>query len=128
MASSRPNRLCCSPPGPAVKKRDGWPWSSLASAIDPSVLREHSLPRSEEHTSELQSRLHLVCRLLLEKKKKVENHAATANVVSARHAHKKALRATPPEPIGVAGYPGAEGRADLASAAVASAVAMKGST
>src|SRR2546422_7147418 len=29
-----------------------------------------SRPRSEEHTSELQSRLHLVCRLLLEKKKK----------------------------------------------------------
>src|SRR2546422_6312893 len=29
-----------------------------------------SHPRSEEHTSELQSRLHLVCRLLLEKKKK----------------------------------------------------------
>src|SRR2546422_2382711 len=28
--------------------------------------------RSEEHTSELQSRLHLVCRLLLEKKKKRE--------------------------------------------------------
>src|SRR2546422_4582556 len=30
--------------------------------------------RSEEHTSELQSRLHLVCRLLLEKKKKNEDH------------------------------------------------------
>src|SRR2546429_842565 len=30
--------------------------------------------RSEEHTSELQSRLHLVCRLLLEKKKKKTNH------------------------------------------------------
>src|SRR2546422_3072080 len=30
-------------------------------------------PRSEEHTSELQSRLHLVCRLLLVKKKKKEN-------------------------------------------------------
>src|SRR2546429_859140 len=28
-------------------------------------------PRSEEHTSELQSRLHLVCRLLLEKKKEL---------------------------------------------------------
>src|SRR2546422_4552141 len=28
--------------------------------------------RSEEHTSELQSRLHLVCRLLLEKKKKTD--------------------------------------------------------
>src|SRR2546422_5394598 len=30
--------------------------------------RPGGLPRSEEHTSELQSRLHLVCRLLLEKK------------------------------------------------------------
>src|SRR5687768_17825596 len=30
--------------------------------------------RSEEHTSELQSRLHLVCRLLLEKKKKQNKH------------------------------------------------------
>src|SRR2546429_5352294 len=38
--------------------------------------------RSEEHTSELQSRLHLVCRLLLEKKKKMTSelilHVATA--------------------------------------------------
>src|SRR2546422_3885513 len=31
----------------------------------------HREVRSEEHTSELQSRLHLVCRLLLEKKKKI---------------------------------------------------------
>src|SRR5687768_18094933 len=31
--------------------------------------RMHQSRRSEEHTSELQSRLHLVCRLLLEKKK-----------------------------------------------------------
>src|SRR2546422_4215565 len=31
-----------------------------------------SAPRSEEHTSELQSRLHLVCRLLLDKKKVFE--------------------------------------------------------
>src|SRR2546422_8162252 len=35
------------------------------------------LGRSEEHTSELQSRLHLVCRLLLEKKKKNETHHCT---------------------------------------------------
>src|SRR2546422_2806024 len=37
------------------------------------VIRNETLQnggRSEEHTSELQSRLHLVCRLLLEKKKK----------------------------------------------------------
>src|SRR5687768_18264693 len=34
-----------------------------------AARREQHRPRSEEHTSELQSRLHLVCRLLLEKKK-----------------------------------------------------------
>src|SRR2546422_7951029 len=33
--------------------------------------------RSEEHTSELQSRLHLVCRLLLEKKKKKTTRRCT---------------------------------------------------
>src|SRR5216684_8579525 len=36
----------------------------------PSRSRACRATRSEEHTSELQSRLHLVCRLLLEKKKK----------------------------------------------------------
>src|SRR2546429_6402625 len=36
--------------------------------------------RSEEHTSELQSRLHLVCRLLLEKKKKAKTHTARNNI------------------------------------------------
>src|SRR2546422_8523807 len=35
--------------------------------------------RSEEHTSELQSRLHLVCRLLLEKKKKLSEYENTIN-------------------------------------------------
>src|SRR2546422_5751363 len=34
--------------------------------------------RSEEHTSELQSRLHLVCRLLLEKKKQIATLAGTS--------------------------------------------------
>src|SRR5437870_8104637 len=38
------------------------------SAVDRNVLRL-AIYRSEEHTSELQSRGHLVCRLLLEKKK-----------------------------------------------------------
>src|SRR2546429_8663023 len=33
-------------------------------------------PRSEEHTSELQSRLHLVCRLLLEKKNAIEKRSS----------------------------------------------------
>src|SRR2546429_4211099 len=35
----------------------------------PPIYSLGAKPRSEEHTSELQSRLHLVCRLLLEKKK-----------------------------------------------------------
>src|SRR2546422_5561731 len=38
-------------------------------AIENDLRRLAGLARSEEHTSELQSRLHLVCRLLLEKKK-----------------------------------------------------------
>src|SRR3989449_7128460 len=40
-------------------------------------LREPGGDRSEEHTSELQSRLHLVCRLLLEKKKSVTTPTQT---------------------------------------------------
>src|SRR2546429_6882967 len=45
--------------------------------------------RSEEHTSELQSRLHLVCRLLLEKKKKNTKHrkTSTTNTQSTTSAH-----------------------------------------
>src|SRR2546422_4619675 len=39
------------------------------------VLGRPRAPRSEEHTSELQSRLHLVCRLLLEKKKKTHTQS-----------------------------------------------------
>src|SRR5689334_23754770 len=35
--------------------------------------------RSEEHTSELQSQFHLVCRLLLEKKKNTSNISSTTN-------------------------------------------------
>src|SRR2546422_5402982 len=46
-------------------------WSSLQKFYSvPSMEALQRLTRSEEHTSELQSRLHLVCRLLLEKKKK----------------------------------------------------------
>src|SRR6478672_12168798 len=39
----------------------------------PGRLRRRARPRSEEHTSELQSRSDLVCRLLLEKKKQKRN-------------------------------------------------------
>src|SRR5215475_13889065 len=42
---------------------------SLPPLVRPQPLRPPCVPRSEEHTSELQSRENLVCRLLLEKKK-----------------------------------------------------------
>src|SRR5436305_11127986 len=45
----------------AIAKVVEWPWQMAMGADLPF--------RSEEHTSELQSRPHLVCRLLLEKKK-----------------------------------------------------------
>src|SRR5262245_63977494 len=49
-----------------------------ADALHDRLGRKRHFPkrvfgRSEEHTSELQSLRHLVCRLLLEKKKKIEN-------------------------------------------------------
>src|SRR2546429_4143134 len=45
------------------------PWSDFAAGSNAPQGRPPAA-RSEEHTSELQSRLHLVCRLLLEKKKR----------------------------------------------------------
>src|SRR5438309_5346764 len=42
-------------------------WSTTKKRIEPQS--SHRRGRSEEHTSELQSQFHLVCRLLLEKKK-----------------------------------------------------------
>src|SRR2546422_7961386 len=78
-----------------------FPYTTLFRSIDGRDLREYTLAslrtqisvvlqdsilfvgtirdniaqgRSEEHTSELQSRLHLVCRLLLEKKKNTQNY------------------------------------------------------
>src|SRR2546422_5993685 len=50
---------------------------ALPLADIPLAVRFKGLGRSEEHTSELQSRLHLVCRLLLEKKKKNRKKLAT---------------------------------------------------
>src|SRR2546429_2538902 len=47
------------------QRSQAWLRPSCSCTSDPQPQG----PRSEEHTSELQSRLHLVCRLLLEKKK-----------------------------------------------------------
>src|SRR5256884_2316065 len=50
----------------------------LNLALDWRALLFTASIRSEEHTSELQSRLHLVCRLLLEKKK--NNHKTNPSI------------------------------------------------
>src|SRR5216684_8585096 len=50
-----------------TRSRSSTGWPSARQIRRTSRLRPS---RSEEHTSELQSRLHLVCRLLLEKKKR----------------------------------------------------------
>src|SRR2546422_6171570 len=56
----------------------------LIKSRPPKNTKKH---RSEEHTSELQSRLHLVCRLLLEKKKKkrkTKQHVQTVDYIRHR--------------------------------------------
>src|SRR5687768_17745281 len=59
----------------ALKCGRFWPAAGRSSPV--ASLGKARLDRSEEHTSELQSRLHLVCRLLLEKKKKTKNIKTT---------------------------------------------------
>src|SRR5438874_13620668 len=53
-----------------------WRWTAPATSMWPTIGTAQSAAsrRSEEHTSELQSRRDLVCRLLLEKKKKKKNY------------------------------------------------------
>src|SRR5438445_1029248 len=64
---SRPPRQC-----------DSW-WRQLRPDTARPRIRSKLSPRSEEHTSELQSRQYLVCRLLLEKKNKklIDAYGAT---------------------------------------------------
>src|SRR2546429_2720558 len=66
-------------PSPAPSNTSAfYPPPSARRSSKPS-MRFASNRRSEEHTSELQSRLHLVCRLLLEKKKKQKNESYHAH-------------------------------------------------
>src|SRR3712207_6984109 len=58
--------------------------------------------RSEEHTSELQSRQYLVCRLLLEKKRKISTNVLQSATASAQAACRYALAAAA-APVGSAG-------------------------
>src|SRR3712207_8864201 len=75
-AETSPRSLSCCPPRRSGTSRGVVDATCGGFSLSvprgrPAELR----PRSEEHTSELQSRQYLVCRLLLEKKKK--NYCAT---------------------------------------------------
>src|SRR5207247_11312100 len=59
----------CSSPATRRAARTGTRVASSSSCATVPAWRASTSPRSEEHTSELQSRVELVCRLLLEKKK-----------------------------------------------------------
>src|SRR2546429_6027592 len=70
---------------------------AVEAVADPAAFRarDHApargrRSRSEEHTSELQSRLHLVCRLLLEKKKKQPFNTYASN--TRRHQHYSTIK------------------------------------
>src|SRR5438309_8476153 len=66
-AKTSPGRRACAAPCP----RGG--------SCSAQGRRSARARRSEEHTSELQSQFHLVCRLLLEKKKKIKKYDYTTN-------------------------------------------------
>src|SRR5436189_3149521 len=70
LASNRFVRSLMASPDPERALEDETPAQPGARAGEPRVA-----PRSEEHTSELQSPMYLVCRLLLEKKNKSTNGA-----------------------------------------------------
>src|SRR3989442_3312407 len=72
-----------------------FPYTTLFRSRLPRLSMSNQLPiydsepetqeRSEEHTSELQSRPHLVCRLLLEKKERIQH--VDADIVAANQCH-----------------------------------------
>src|SRR2546422_7635970 len=67
-----------------------WKGSFYPDDMKPAAMlpyyaaRFGTVERSEEHTSELQSRLHLVCRLLLEKKKKTRQARTSSRQTNQR--------------------------------------------
>src|SRR5215813_15458521 len=65
--------------------RSATAFPTRSASIPTRASRSWRASRSEEHTSELQSRPHLVCRLLLEKKKKNNNHNPPTNKKTTTH-------------------------------------------
>src|SRR2546425_2284061 len=76
MPITRPSESNSGPPElPGLMAASVWMTSSISVAPVFTTLRSELMMRSEEHTSELQSLAYLVCRLLLEKKKKEREDA-----------------------------------------------------
>src|SRR5437899_3599232 len=77
--------------------------AGAAAARDPGSARPSSRPRpggrSEEHTSELQSLRHLVCRLLLEKKKKKKKKPTKKTKTRKRTKNQQITNTTQPTTI-----------------------------
>src|SRR2546429_5490079 len=75
-------RRFCARPAAVVLAAIGfaapYPFATMRLGATPLLPR---YARSEEHTSELQSRLHLVCRLLLEKKKRTYGESRTQDYI-----------------------------------------------
>src|SRR5258707_7718140 len=63
----------------------GW-LKALMPMIEPATAVDHR--RSEEHTSELQSRQYLVCRLLLEKKRKITEEHRHVYMCKSKHIYR----------------------------------------
>src|SRR5437763_5457711 len=79
---ARPRRALHRRLPPARRRGDGRP-----SAPGRDLLDAEGRPRSEEHTSELQSPMYLVCRLLLEKKNKLYVYLSTYHHSAAKSAN-----------------------------------------
>src|SRR5438309_4571826 len=66
---------------PNVKRMRAVAAGADARRAHPDALLDARHDRSEEHTSELQSQFHLVCRLLLEKKKITSDETSTVHLL-----------------------------------------------
>src|SRR3712207_8465342 len=81
-------RSGCDPRGAKPCGRERGAPDACSGAFFPDAsgaCRPRRRRRSEEHTSELQSRQYLVCRLLLEKKKQVSNQLTTFTRIPTTH-------------------------------------------
>src|SRR3989442_2116048 len=84
----RPPRSTLFPYTTLFRSQEAFQAVQMLKHVDPGQYQPAGgadYPRSEEHTSELQSRPHLVCRLLLEKKKNLSSTNPQAYSVFSSH-------------------------------------------